>query len=693
VKIQFKLFLILILAITGTFFISGSLALGLEPDNFDDIGMTSFKSEDEMKAFFEKSSSFGSPSYLDYNGTNGYDMPTDVSAFSIYSGDEYYSYYDYYGYSTRNIQIADINEAGIVKTNGKVIFYSPEQSYIRNITYHTEEQYPYYESYDYDNYQMTFIINALPAKTASIISNITETGGSLYLFDNVLLTIGYKDNSFFVEAYDITDPAFPRQMWIQKYDGSYSDSRLIDGKLYLVTRKSFDTLPISYMGKNISYDDCYYPYGPSLIMPAVELTYFVSEVDVQTGDFTNTIALLGSYNSTLFITDDNVYMTNHYYPDSQRLYLNFIESNGSDYLPSDIMQYFKKVMKYDLSDHAKYVAIDGAVGNYVRSSTKEEASEFLTAFYEDYNPYFLDLVEKNEKTAIAKINLETFDVTSGFVPGRLNDQSLIGRTYGYVPDGMNQQFSMDEADGYLRVVSTIGSNWMTEESKSKTMVSVLDKDMTVVGDFEELAVGGEVQSIRYTGNKLYMETYDIGFYDNYDNGPYYHDPLFVIDLSAPETPVLLGDLKLTEYHDYLYPINDTLLVGLGSTEGWSWHSKLSLYDVSDPANPIELDTFSFKLNEYLYIYDDVFTWNAEKGLMTVSGGEYNYVFEIKDEGINLLVKDRHNWASGQSVVYIDDYVYFFSDQEIHIYDQNDKNIWKRIKVIPIPQPEYPIYVY
>jgi Secreted protein containing C-terminal beta-propeller domain distantly related to WD-40 repeats len=675
-KIQLKIFLILSLVIAGTFFISGSLAAGSESDNFNDIGMTSFKSESEMKSFFEKALTFGSPAYLNYNGTNGYDMPTDTPAFSTYYGDNY-------DYPTQGIQIASANEADLVKTNGEIIFYSPGQFYIKNITYHTDGDYPYY---DYDTYQMTFAVNALPAKTASIISNITETGGRLHLEDNVLLTIGYRNNSSFVEAYDIADPASPQKLWIQNYDGSYSNSRLIDGKLYLISQKNFAPVPISYMGKEIVYDDCYYPYGPSLLMPTMESTYFVSEVNVQTGDFTNTIALFGSNNSTLFVTDDNVYMTNYYYPDSQRMYLDFIESNGSDYLPSDFMQYFKKVNGYDLSDHAKYVAIDAAVGNYIRSLTEEEAGKVLTAFYEDYNKYFLDLVEKGEKTTLTKINLETFEVTSGFVSGKIYDSSM--ESYGFVPGRVGNQSPLNETDGYLRVVSTVSSIWMLEESESETIVSVLDENMNVVGRLEGLAVGGNVRNIFYTENKLYMA--------NYDYSSYEINPFFVVDLSIPETPVLLGNLKVTEYYGYyydyydsfLYPLNDTLLVSFGPSGGWTRRNTLSLYDVSDPFNPIELDAFSFKSNEYINIYNNAFTWDDEKGLMTVSGSDYTYLFEINDEGLNMLVKDRHYWSQSRSVVCIDDCLYILSDQDIRVYDQNTG---KRIRVIPIPQPVYPDY--
>jgi hypothetical protein len=81
------------------------------------------------------------------------------------------------------------------------------------------------------------------------------------------------------------------------------------------------------------------------------------------------------------------------------------------------------------------------------------------------------------------------------------------------------------------------------------------------------------------------------------------DPLYVIDLSNQEQPAILGELEIDGYSDYLHPVSDTLLLGIGKeaiadsssldfngTRGaWYQGVKLALFDVGDPANPVELD--------------------------------------------------------------------------------------------------------
>jgi hypothetical protein len=77
----------------------------------------------------------------------------------------------------------------------------------------------------------------------------------------------------------------------------------------------------------------------------------------------------------------------------------------------------------------------------------------------------------------------------------------------------------------------------------------------------------------------------------------------VIDLSNQEQPRIAGELKIEGYSDYLHPVSDTLLLGIGkdaipdknsSDEGgrraWYQGVKLSLFDVSNIASPKELDT-------------------------------------------------------------------------------------------------------
>ena len=71
------------------------------------------------------------------------------------------------------------------------------------------------------------------------------------------------------------------------------------------------------------------------------------------------------------------------------------------------------------------------------------------------------------------------------------------------------------------------------------------------------------------------------------------DPLFVIDLSQPTAPVVLGQLKVTGYSGYLHPYDENHIIGIGketdydSEDDFAWYQgvKISMFDVSDVSNP------------------------------------------------------------------------------------------------------------
>ena len=62
------------------------------------------------------------------------------------------------------------------------------------------------------------------------------------------------------------------------------------------------------------------------------------------------------------------------------------------------------------------------------------------------------------------------------------------------------------------------------------------------------------------------------------------DPLYAIDLSNPLDPFIAGELEITGFSDFLHPINDDLLLGLGT--GASGGIKIELFDVSDMSQPL-----------------------------------------------------------------------------------------------------------
>lgn len=151
------------------------------------------------------------------------------------------------------------------------------------------------------------------------------------------------------------------------------------------------------------------------------------------------------------------------------------------------------------------------------------------------------------------------------------------------------QFSMDEHNGYFRVVTTEGNMW-DENNTSKNHLFILDENLKVSGSVEGLAKGERIYSARFMGDKAYMVTFRET------------DPLFVIDVANPTAPKVLGELKIPGFSNYLHPLDENHLIGFGyetvaeknpqggepiiTTKGM----KVSLFDVTDFANPKEKDT-------------------------------------------------------------------------------------------------------
>jgi uncharacterized secreted protein with C-terminal beta-propeller domain len=153
---------------------------------------------------------------------------------------------------------------------------------------------------------------------------------------------------------------------------------------------------------------------------------------------------------------------------------------------------------------------------------------------------------------------------------------------GQVPGNVLNQFSMDEYNGYFRIATT---SW--GEGVSLNHVYVLDMDLNIVGRLENLALGENIHSARFMGNRCYLVTFKK------------IDPLFVIDLTDPSAPVVLGELEMPGYSDYLHPYDENHIIGVGkeTVEGeggnFAWYQgiKIALFDVSDVEHPQEMDKY------------------------------------------------------------------------------------------------------
>ena len=165
------------------------------------------------------------------------------------------------------------------------------------------------------------------------------------------------------------------------------------------------------------------------------------------------------------------------------------------------------------------------------------------------------------------------------------------------------QFSIDEHKGYLRIATSTGS-WGADISNK---VYVLDSDLMVVGKIDGIAPGETIKSVRFTGDTGYVVTFE------------QTDPLFVIDLSNPEKPEIKGELKIPGFSTYLHPVGENLVLGVGvdgDENGQNNGLKVSLFDVSDPANPIESHKVTIPANnkDGSYTYVTSQAYNTHKAL-------------------------------------------------------------------------------
>ena len=179
------------------------------------------------------------------------------------------------------------------------------------------------------------------------------------------------------------------------------------------------------------------------------------------------------------------------------------------------------------------------------------------------------------------------------------------------------QWAFHEYDGRL-FVATTSADWNDSES----FVTVLEDDgsgtLAQVGQVGNLGRDEDIYAVRYIADKAYVVTFR------------QTDPLYVIDLSDPTDPTTEGELKITGYSAYLHPVGEDLLLGVGreaTDTGRVTGAKVSLFDVSDPADPRTLDTLVLEGGSSEVEWDArAFLWWAPEELAVVPISDWDNKF-------------------------------------------------------------------
>jgi len=444
-------------------------------------------------------------------------------------------------YSTTNIQVEGVDEADIVKNDGKYIYAVSNNKII--------------------------IVDAYPAEDMKVLSEMR--------FDNYVNEIFVNDDKliifFYQEAYiyDISDKKEPELETKIGFDGDYIDSRMINKYVYIISNKYVHTnnpqppiYELDGVKQQVSVTDVYYWDYPDT---SYVFTSIIA-INLDNNKFNSKVYLTGG-SRNIYVSQDNIYLTYTKNID----YTDYAEEIAEEvYFPLLSNEYddkIKEVLDSDVKNWEKLNEMQKIVEEYSKTLEGEDFAEFSEKLSKKLEKFEIDIQKKIEKTVIHKINIDEMNIN--YVAN--------GEVLGHILN----QFSMDEYEGYFRIATTTG-HASRSGSSSLNHLYILDKDLKIVGSVEDLAEGEKIYSVRFLGNRVYIVTFKKV------------DPLFVIDVSNPENPEVLGYLKITGYSDYLHIYDENHVIGIGKetkggNEHFSWYQgvKVSLFDVSDVSNPIE----------------------------------------------------------------------------------------------------------
>ncbi len=528
-------------------------------------------------------------------------------------------------YSETNVQVLGIDEPDIVKTDGSFIYYSPTTFYWG----------PWLRGGIMPSYYQegkTFIVNAYPVDELSQKDKMSDSG-ELLLTGNVLIVLSSQK----ITGYDTSDY---KELWhFSLNDSSILTARLYNSKLYLVLTKYVNEytpcLIVPMEGVFVKCTDVYYPTGSMQL----DTNYFVFEIEPKTGDLDKQISFLApSAQTTVYMSGENIFVAVSYTKSEYEIYRAFILEN-TDLFPSKLVDKVKALETYDISEYAKMTELQNLIGQYTNSLSGDEQLTMNNKL----NDFMIKHRKELERTRIARISVDGLELkASGEIPGRLLNQ-----------------FAMDEYDGNLRTAVTIG-RW----DNSENAVYILNSDLKVIGETEKFGEAERIYSVRFIGTKGYIVTFKET------------DPFFIMDLSNPEKPEIKGELKIPGYSAYLHPIDDSTMTGIGKESN---QVKVSLFDVSDVANPKELD--KYVLSEY---WSDIlnthhaFLIDKKHEVFFLPGSQGGYIFSYKNDKLDLVKSIKED--SVKRALYINDYMYILTDSKIVVLDENS---WDRVKELEL----------
>ncbi len=475
--------------------------------------------------------------------------------------------------TTTNLQESGVDESDVLKHDG-VNVYSVDN--LNSQIFITS-----FERIAAKNHEA---INVLSTKDKEVVA--------MYLVDKRLILISrsydyvkqeygeyaidpYSYNlSILVESYDVSDVNDIVEISSYKIDGSYAESRLVDGRLFLISSfypsvdyeypKAYVDTICDSLDRDEIYAECYATSFDGEDVVEQECSYGKdSEAWSDNDCYAYSYDEKGAY---AYDYDNPVVLSERLIP-----YITLNDKTSNLLSPSKFYAPIKLNQSSNVTTISSFKIEDGTYNqsvSFVGNAHTHYASESSLYLLSREYPIYFDYSNYKEREMVYKFSIgEKLDyVSRGFVDGR----------------ALNQ-FSMSEKDDYLRIATTSGFSWMSEETDNAvyTLKSSGD-DLQVQGTLSGLGKSGEtIQAVRFMGDRGFVVTFK------------QTDPLYTLDLSDPKNPQKVGELSIPGFSRYLHVVDENRVLSIGrdadEISGETLGLQLQLFDVSDFANPILAD--------------------------------------------------------------------------------------------------------
>lgn len=227
-------------------------------------------------------------------------------------------------------------------------------------------------------------------------------------------------------------------------------------------------------------------------------------------------------------------------------------------------------------------------------------------------------------------------------------------------------FAVDEFNGTLRMAVQTVSRWDALDNliPVRNYILTLDENLNVLGQSKSFGENETIRGVRFSGEKAYVVTF------------LNTDPLFVFDLSDPANPVTTGETKLPGFSAYLHPAGEGYMIGVGydgTEDGITDAAKISLFDVSDPENPVEADRLVLDSAAFDTDYKRFITKGENGFIVPYYQWDYNgsasgaVYFTVENGKIVLQSKiELPEKTNSALAVYIGENLYFYTQRYTYV---------------------------